>query len=1461
MEEFDLGVQEVVPPENTYNSVPTPSTKNQKKVLYVDAATKAVARGEDLVEAIEEVAPKTVEQAKLEGSAEYVAQAKTVESGVVEMTAMEQPEKLPEVVAQAQVNIEEAGQTAFAAEYSWINNIPGSETLPKEEKLDVAVQMSLLSHFAQQADEDSTMGTVKDFLGMMFLPASPYYVGRMDAELRGKSWDVGDVATAPSKVKKLKAYADSMAPQEKDAFYKSWLIPTIENITDNIQERLMLANMFTSMTDAEVETFWVGLEEADAVLIASQIASGVVKLGRGINSINKMAKVKNTMAAREVAEAVAKKVDTGDGVPVTNSTVGPEVGIHQTDAAAVGNPLIPEGVFDGAPAGLQGKFRNYFTDLDDHLAKAKDSLDVVINPNKKEVAEIAASVEKRLKKDFDLENFSYTRTDKGLNFKFDKYDGDELVESGVSVDFNLGDLGGLQQSSGRLYPPGARHVLSPLAQAGKDAYTFIKSAAGAMYATERSRAQYTQALSVALSPLKGKFKSQKSFVQSADRIDEVMRALENTSEIPSYRKLVMEGVSGIKLTESEYQAYSGVRKILDDLWWENNDALRREWSVKGIKSIKGGEKSWFARAMETEADAVNSYSGGTVAVIKDGVVVGEKAAISADDIAQLYSEGLVLTKSWASNKTEWFKTPSGLSEYAITSRLSIDELPQVVMNRVPNYLPRVNEDARFFLKKRETIVVNGVKTTVDKAVAFGETEAQMWKYLDDTILKIADENPESLKAARGDYIVAYDREAVADSSSLESISLGGGLVRGHRSSQPLIHAGTGSGKQTNVVDSVQSYLSVTADKVNMTEWRAEARHRVLEEAATYPEIASAVREAGGWVGFKGIIENSNIPYARKQKLLAMHDQVDSMSRIPTASEKTFQDFVVQVGKRFDSDVTGGKSSKVSQGIAKFLYKYSDENPTNIAKSWTFNLTLGMYNPAQIITQASGITAAYSIHPIHAVAATPRWLLAGALDFTTNERAAEGFLKLFAKNAKVDAATMQKDYAFWRKSGMYESVIAGNADAASMKLGLPYDAGFLRRAAGGFVDKGRIPFNIGEVANMRVSFFTALERAKKINPKFSYSDKDLIDVLGRAEDLRLNMSAANKSSLQKGFFGLTTQFLNIQKATAETALSSNLTRGERGRFAIGQIGLYGTAGIPLVGHVAENLMASMGVVGTAAGGEAGFTSEELNIFKSGSAGLLLAGLGMESALASKLTLGSTVFDTLVDSVAGDEVKVQKALFGASYRTGDRLLDTLHHLMYFGKASVDHLLADDADMAKVKLTAIMLAKSLADLPSSGRQIQAALDLNNGLVRRSDGTPLMHIDANIREVYAQALGIPLEEVGGRYELAKDVRDIEQRKKDWAARILSTLHTLHSGLMGQDLGYDAEAAQYAASMLKDMARDDLGDGYKDVMKMVSNKIRNPDNWKDKSSAAIFKMINDDTASNASKMSVTAQRIMERGR
>jgi len=175
------------------------------------------------------------------------------------------------------------------------------------------------------------------------------------------------------------------------------------------------------------------------------------------------------------------------------------------------------------------------------------------------------------------------------------------------------------------------------------------------------------------------------------------------------------------------------------------------------------------------------------------------------------------------------------------------------------------------------------------------------------------------------------------------------------------------------------------------------------------------------------------------------------------------------------------------------------------------------------------------------------------------------------------------------------------------------------------------------------------------------------------------------------------------------------------------------------------------------------------------------------------------------------------------------------------------------------AIELLSSIIALPSSTRQIQAALDLKQNLVMRSNGTPLMMVNATVPEAYSTALGMPLLEITDRYQVAKEERSLLEDERDTVARAVHLLNRLQLGLLGADVSFNPEDTQKAVTILLDgFTNRHGGVAGQRVKEMLANSLSNPNSWKERNTATMLKRATDGGANAALSLNVTQQRILE---
>jgi hypothetical protein len=533
----------------------------------------------------------------------------------------------------------------------------------------------------------------------------------------------------------------------------------------------------------------------------------------------------------------------------------------------------------------------------------------------------------------------------------------------------------------------------------------------------------------------------------------------------------------------------------------------------------------------------------------------------------------------------------------------------------------------------------------------------------------------------------------------------------------------------------------------------------------------------------------------------------------------------------------------------------DKSVVDVLKGTTFNLTLGMYNMVQIPVQLFGASVAVSINPLAATKALPRWLMASTLDFVTDEKSAKAFLRKIAKEQDIDVKTLESDYKAWRKSGMYEAVVRGSADASSLANRLPYDAKFLRRGFNKFTELGQAPYRMGELSNMRISFFTALEREKGLKGKaFKYDDATIGRVISRAEKYRLNMSGANKAAFQKGIWALPTQFKQIYTKYMESMFGTHFTGAEKARLAVGQVALFGAAGVPLLNHFTDEFMSN--VVGLESGD---LTAEQLVVAKRGALGWLINHeLDIDAMVSGRLTVSADVIEDLRRALVDERTPMLKTMLGASFTSGDKIYDLLGNSILAGNMVIDEYLDDTEGLhPKTKEAAYMVAESLLEVPGSSRKWLAAKYLSEGLVRKSDGTPLYSTNPELRDIIARAIGFGSQETADMYALSQADFSRKQKIRDLSSFYVSMLYRMDYGIREQLDGV-VESSHINATVVQEMINQEAPEDAAEIWEAVVNRLSKPRDFKEKTlKDSLLNAVGSYTDA-ANEMSIIKQKFIE---
>jgi hypothetical protein len=397
--------------------------------------------------------------------------------------------------------------------------------------------------------------------------------------------------------------------------------------------------------------------------------------------------------------------------------------------------------------------------------------------------------------------------------------------------------------------------------------------------------------------------------------------------------------------------------------------------------------------------------------------------------------------------------------------------------------------------------------------------------------------------------------------------------------------------------------------------------------------------------------------------------------------------------------------------------------------------LGLFSPAQLIVQSSGMLLAASMSPKHGLKAafSIRPILAA---MTSDNPSVWKFVHKssgIAKKMGMDANEFADVAEAIKRVGLLDNIGASSTyNGADGALNI-----FAKRSAK-FNQAQMMFFNKGEEINRVGAFDIARREFMEANPGVAWNtDAALQTIVQRADDLTMNMTRANDARISKGVLGIPLQFLqhNIRLGTnliAQTGVlvgkkSPSLSTADAVRLTLGSYLLYGITNNATPDFIEEWL-------GDKMNGELSETQKQY-LTQGALAGIistvgeLLTGERTNIALGSRLSsiqwyedLGDAVFDLF----KGEKVDVKK-LAGP---TGS----TLTAILELPEIFLDYRYKDEWTLGDFAST---LSAAGATMASSWRNIDKAYWAYhaNGMVLNKRGDPLANLSWT--ELIAQGLG----------------------------------------------------------------------------------------------------------------------------
>lgn len=355
-----------------------------------------------------------------------------------------------------------------------------------------------------------------------------------------------------------------------------------------------------------------------------------------------------------------------------------------------------------------------------------------------------------------------------------------------------------------------------------------------------------------------------------------------------------------------------------------------------------------------------------------------------------------------------------------------------------------------------------------------------------------------------------------------------------------------------------------------------------------------------------------------------------------------------------------KQEKLVQGEPWLVTQIA--SPVDRVKSAVFDARMS-FSPMQLFLQAQSLANVAGIEgPVRAIKTYPAAAMAQFLryyDFWSPKLAKVGIGQggTVTTETQRHVASIVSTGSTWKPQHFIEAYqglrasgfgnvgreIADQADFMTPRI-TPSTIGYV-------MDWGRTFFRIGERFSRDSAYFAAYDRWRMANPHVVFDNEAQKQVLARASLLNNDMSAASAATWQRGFTGITTQFLPYQVRLFEQLTGGRLTVAEKMRMTAVQMSLYGAGvaggawllGAPLAQWIREAQL------------EKGFDVDDNWLIKFFNEGL--PSIAIELATGGKKNFGERYgpgnFTLMSDLLTGDKSAFELA-FGI---TGSTFKDTI------------------------------------------------------------------------------------------------------------------------------------------------------------------------------------------------------------
>jgi hypothetical protein len=658
------------------------------------------------------------------------------------------------------------------------------------------------------------------------------------------------------------------------------------------------------------------------------------------------------------------------------------------------------------------------------------------------------------------------------------------------------------------------------------------------------------------------------------RVQSLLEEGDSFSNAGSYGKeFTYEEATGRGLSDREAQAYLATRQLRMMMYHIRNGEMVRHLRAQGLKEIEIAG----ARTVGRDLSMVDA------SVLKNKQVYDLTAKEMVDwdspTAAKLYGDGKRVVKLEHPQTIDGELRQLVLVDDAVKTR----DITTALHYR-PGEYSRIYTD-EYFITMKQTVKVDGelkemtstIRTakSVREASEFAdnlsraiavlknggsdrEVEHLVGNYFKVEDFKAAFANGDFEGATKFDYHFTRNKEEYLNGSVGEALA-NGRLFTSKRADR-IYSVDAARTNTLGVFDSLEAEITNVSRVANINQWRESMVRRWMN---TFGDMIP--NRSGNDIADFYAATGATFTKASPEAVFAerTHKYIMRQIGLKTGEERYYQNMTRRMTEKW---FTGNErietiGSAIRQmGLLGFM------------RNVNFNLTLGMFNPAQLIVQANGAATAMVLSPLHGMAAAKTFPLLR--------------MALMSDNPKV-----------WSFLGTVEKGLLGSKDEFISLVRAVRQTGILDNLKstslynledgklnifGGYPSKvfghHAFFFDRGEEFSRLVSFDVARREWKAANKGMDWTTKEALNqIVVRMDDLTQNMTRANLARFQEGAASIPLQFAQYNIKLGANIMSSLLGHGGRSftktealQLLAGHVVLYGAAGTGLAYMVDEML---------------------------------------------------------------------------------------------------------------------------------------------------------------------------------------------------------------------------------------------------------------------------------------------------